>query len=106
MTTPIKKVIDIIHDLFTFGKRASKGIQISGDIAIARRIKKAVAKGDVAKIKKIVERGGILIDGKDFVGILKPRTAGEPNLIIITEDMLVSYVWMKKIIKRLQRKGD
>ncbi len=106
MKETVKKAIDILHNLFKIGKTTAKQIQVSGDVAIARRIKKAVAKGDIAKIKKIVERGGILIDGKDVVGIWKSKKPGEPNGVMISEDMLVNYIWMKKIIKRLQRKGD
>ena len=101
MTIPIKKVIDIIHDLFRIGKGAAKDIQISGDAALARRIKRAIEEVNAKKLRKIVERGGILVDGKDVYGVVKHKTL--PG-VIVSIDFIVRYIMMKRIIKRYRRK--
>lgn len=100
----VKKVIGIISDFLKIGKSTAKSIQISGDERIAKRLKKFILRGDVAKIKKIVEKEGMVVDGKDVMGILKPKKPGEPNFIIISEDLLINYVWMKKMIRRYKRR--
>lgn len=94
-------ILKTVLELFKFGKSTVKGIQISGDVSLAKRIRKAIANGDAQKVRKIVERFGLIIDGKDIYGVFKHK---ENPAVLISVDMMVNYIQMKKIIKRYQRK--
>ena len=99
----IGEIFKIIGEILKIGKSTAKGIQISGDLAMARRIKKAIAEGDTVKLRKIVERGGILVDGKDIHGVFKHATK---PAVLVSVDLMVNYIQMKKMIKRYQRQED
>ena len=101
MKTSIKKVIDIIHDLFRIGKTTAKDLQISGDVATARRIKKAILDEDLKKLRKIVTRGGILVDGTDILGF--SEIDGVP-LILVTAEFIVKYRQLFKEVRRYKRR--
>lgn len=103
MNPTVKKVIDIIHDLLRIGKTTAKQIQIDGDVATAKRIKKAIFENDTPKLRKIVMRGGILMDKKDITGIYKSATDFG---VLVSVDFIVNYRQMFKIIRRYKRKGD
>ena len=100
MKPTIQKIIEIIYDILFIGKTAAKDIQISGDATAARRIKKAVAEGDLQKLRKEVMRGGILIDETDILGIWgTPENPG----ILISIKAIVNYRQMFKDIRRYKR---
>lgn len=99
----VKKVIDIIHDLFKIGKTTAKGLQISGDASTAKRIKKAILEGDIDKLRRIVTRGGIFIDETDILGI--GEKDGIP-FIEVSPEYIVRDRQMFKMIRRYRRKGD
>ena len=101
MKTSIKKVIDIIHDLFRVGKTTAKDLQISGDANTAKRIKKAIEDRDLKKLKKIVTRGGIYIDEGDILGI--GEKDGIP-FIRVSPEYIVRDRQMFKMIRRYKRK--
>ena len=101
MKPTIKKVIDIIHDLFKIGKTTAKDLQISGDANTAKRIKKAIRDRDLKKLKKIVTRGGIFIDETDIMGYTEKE--GIP-FVIVTAEFIVNYRQMFKIIRRYKRR--
>ncbi len=101
MTIPIKKVIDIIHDLFRIGKTTAKDLQISGDVATAKRIKKAILNGDIDKLRKIVTRGGIYIDQTDIMGFTEHE--GTP-FVIVTAEFIVRYRQLFKEVRRYKRR--
>ena len=98
MSQTIKKVVDIIHELFKIGKTTAKDLQISGDVATAKRIKNAILARDIKKIRKIVGRGGILVDGEDIMGVWY-----DPPGVTVSIDFIVNYRQMVKIIRRYKR---
>jgi len=101
MTIPIKKVIDIIHEIISVLKSAGKGLQISGDVATAKRIKKAIKENNIVKLKKILTRGGVFIDEKDIMGIFQSKK--NPG-VLVSVDYVVRDKQMSKIIRRYKRK--
>lgn len=96
-----KKAIDIIHDLFKIGKTTAKDLQISGDVATAKRIKKAIFENDTPRLKKIVMRGGILLGEKDIIGVFQSKK--NPS-VLVSVDFIINYRQMFKIIRRYKRK--
>ena len=101
MKPTIKKAIDIIHDLLRIGKTTAKDLQISGDVATAKRIKRAIKDRDLRKLKKIVTRGGIYIDENDILGI--GEKDGIP-FIRVSPEFIVRDRQMFKIIRRYKRR--
>jgi len=100
----IQKAIEIIYDLLFIGKTAAKDIQISKDANTARKIKKAIEEKDIKKLRKIVMRGGILMDEADILGILADT---ETPGILVSVDFVVAYRQMFKDIVRYKRaKGN
>ena len=96
-------LLKVILEFLQIGKSTAKGIQISGDASLAKRMKKAIDEENTEKIRRMVERGGILVDGNDIYGVFKHK---EKPGVLISVDMMVRYIIMKKLIKRYQRKGD
>ena len=103
MNPTVKKVIDIIHDLLKIGKTTAKDLQISGDAATAKRIRKAIKENDLVKLRKIIARGGIYIDETDIMGY--ELIQGVP-FVIVTAEFVVNYRQMFKIIRRYKRRGN
>lgn len=99
----VKKVIDIISDLLKIGKTTAKDLQISGDVATAKRIKKAIQDGDTPKLRRIVMRGGILMDEKDITGIYKSK---KNSGVMVSVDFIINYRQMFKIIRRYKRREN
>ncbi len=102
MKPTIKKVIDIIHDLFRIGKTTAKDLQISGDVAMAKRVKKIIDEKDTPRLRKIVGRGDVIIDGFDIYEIIKHDTFRPA--VIVSSELMVNYIIMKKIIRRYKRR--
>ena len=101
MTIPIKKVIDIIHDLFRIGKTTAKDLQISGDVATAKRIKRAIKDKDLKKLRKIVMRGGVLMDENDIMSLWsREKNPG----VLVSVDFIVNYRQMFKMVRRYKRR--
>ena len=101
MKESIKKAIDILHDLFKIGKTTAKDLQISGDVATAKRIKKAIKDRDLKKLRKIVMRGGILLGEKDIIGVFQSKK--NPS-VLVSVDFIINYRQMFKIIRRYKRR--
>ena len=99
----IKKIVDIISEFLKIGKSTAKQLQISGDAATSRRVKRAVLEKDIDKLRKIVTRGGIYIDETDIMGFTEQE--GTP-FIIVTAEFIVRYRELFKEVRRYQRKGD
>ncbi len=97
----VKKAIDIIHELVNVIKTAGKQIQISGDVATAKRIKKAIADKDLPKLRKIVMRGGILMDEYDIMSLWsREKNPG----VLVSVDFIVNYRQMFKMVRRYKRR--
>ena len=99
---PFKDSIKAFLELIKIGKSTARGLQISGDAATAKRIKRAIAEGDIKKLRKIVARGGIYIDETDIMGFTEHE--GTP-FIIVTAEFIVRYRQLFKEVRRYKRKG-
>lgn len=96
-------VLKLALEFLKIGKSTAKQLQISGDIATAKRIKRAIEDKDVVKLRKIVMRGGIYLDENDILGI--GEKDGIP-FIKVSPEYIVRDRQMFKIIRRYKRKGD
>ena len=98
----VKKIVNIISDLLHIGKTTARSLQMSGDRSMARRIKKVIKAGDTERLRRIVDRKGILIDGGDIIGVSNDK---ETLSVLISIDMMVKYVQMRRTIERYQKRG-
>lgn len=96
----MKKALDIIHEIISIIKTTGKGIQIAGDASASKRIRKAIAENDIAKLQRIVTRGGIVIDEKDILGIFK---SDKTPAVLVSPDFIAKYRQMFRAIRRYER---
>lgn len=100
MKPGIQKIIEIIYDLLFIGKTAAKDIQITSDATAARNIKRAIAKKDLHRLRRLVTKNGIHVDPTDIWGIRE--IDGQP-LILIKPQVLVNYRQLIKDNRRYKR---
>jgi len=103
MLNTAKKAIDIISEFLKIGKTTAKDIQIAGDIATARKIKKAIEEKDVKKVRRIISRGGIFIDESDIIGIFDSK---DYPAVLVSIDFMVRYRIYQKEFRRLKRREN
>lgn len=100
MPSTWKKAVDIFDNLLSIGMSTARDLQRATDLAASNQIKKAIKEGNLRKLKRVVGRGGILVDRTDILGI------GEENgipFIKVTPAFIIKYRWMFNAIKRFKR---